>query len=86
MNKNQMKVAGIVCLVICAICIFVAIERYQDNANNVQAIGRMVGSFPMSGMAGDINITPSVPAATKYAAFLAVLSGVGGMVLLLKSR
>lgn len=28
MEKSQMKILGIVLLVICAVCIFIAIERY----------------------------------------------------------
>ena len=41
MNKKQMKLGGIVCGVICVICIFIAIERYSTNAGNVRAINAL---------------------------------------------
>ena len=86
MDKKQMKIAGIVALVVCAICIFVAIERYQTNANNVKAMNQLQRSSPLSGMMGTGEIKPATPAASKYAAFFAVISGVGGGVLLAKSK
>ena len=80
MNKSQMKVAGIACLVVCAICIFVAVERYQANANAVNAMNSMgrgflgapglPGSSGMPGMPG--NLTPATPTATLYAGFFCV--------------
>ena len=81
-----MKIAGIVALVVCAICIFVAIERYQTNANNVKAVKKLAQSTPLSGMMGVGQMKPRTPAATKYAAIFAVISGVGGGVLLVKSK
>ena len=42
-----MKIAGIVCLVVCAVCVFVAIERYSANADNVRAMNQMRQSMPM---------------------------------------
>jgi hypothetical protein len=38
MDKKQMKLGAIVCGVICLICIFIAIERYNTNADNVRAM------------------------------------------------
>jgi hypothetical protein len=84
MDKKQMKVFGIVCLVICAVCIFVAIERYNANANNVRALNAFQQSIPFGGLLGGGNITPATPAATKYALLFAALSGIGGAVLLVK--
>ena len=86
MDKKQTKIAGIVALVLCAICIFAAVERYQANANNVKAMNQLGQSTPLSGMMGIGEMKPRIPAATKYAAVLAVISGVGGAVLLVKSR
>ena len=86
MDKKQMKIAGIVALVICAVCIFVAIDRYQTNANNVRAMNRLQQSSPLSGMMGTGEMKPAVPAASKYAGLFAVISGVGGAVLLVKSK
>ena len=85
MDKKQMKVIGIVCLVICAVCIFVAIERYNTNAGNVRAMNAFRQSSPLGEMVGGVNMKPATPAATKYALLFAVLSGVGGAVLLVQS-
>ena len=79
MNKKQMKVAGIVCLIVCAICLVVAIERYNTNANNVRAANALVGQ-----MFGEM--TPATPTSTKVSGFLALAFGVGGIVLLVKSK
>ena len=90
MDKGQMKLLGIVCLVICAICVFVAFERYQNNANNVQAINQFQNSSPLGGMmsemTGQAQMKPATPAATKYAIVFALIAGAGGAVLLTKSR
>ncbi len=84
MDKKQMKWAGIACLVVCAICVFVAVERYQSNADNVRAMNALQHSSPLGGMMGG-NMKPATPAATKYALFFAALTGIGGIVLLVKS-
>jgi hypothetical protein len=73
------------CLVLSAICVFVAVERYNTNANNVRAISQFQQSSPFGGMMGGVELKPATPAATKYALFFAALSGVGGAVLLIKS-
>jgi len=86
MDKKQMKIAGIVALVVCAICIFVAVERYQTNANNVKAMNQIQRSSPLSGMLNVGEIKPGTPAATKYAALFAAVSGIGGGVILAKSK
>jgi hypothetical protein len=86
MDRKQMKIAGIVALVVCAICIFVAIERYQTNANNVKAMNQLRRSSPLSGMMGAGEMKPAAPAATKYAALFALVSGIAGGVLLVKSK
>ena len=86
MDRKQMRIVGIVCLVICAICVFVAVERYQANAGNVRAMNAMRQSSPLGGMMGNVQMKPATPAATKYAMLFAVLSGVPGVVLLVKSK
>jgi hypothetical protein len=84
MSPGAFKGIGIGCFVLCAILLFVAWERYQDNANKVEAANKMLRSSPlgamMTGMAGSPNLQPSTPAATKYALIFAVLSGIGGAV------
>ncbi len=49
MEKHQMKLLGIVCLIVCAVCVFIAFERYQTNANNVQAMNQFRNSSPLGG-------------------------------------
>ena len=90
MDKSQMKILGIVCLVICVVCLFIAFERYQSNANNVRAMNQMQNSSPlggmMRGMTGQSQMKPATPAATKYALLFALISGIGGGALLAKSQ
>jgi len=99
MEKDQMKMAGIACLVICAICLFAAMERYNSNAANVNAMNAFRQSSPLrqitvtlgntsvSGLpSGFQKMKPATPAATKYALLFALLSGVGGSVLLGKCK
>ena len=89
MQPSQMKIAGIICLVICAVCIFYAIERYQTNANNVRAMNQMRNSSPLGGMmnqmTGSVELKPATPRATKYGVLVAVLFGGGGVALLVMS-
>jgi hypothetical protein len=88
MDKNTMKIVGIVALVICVVCIYVAIERYQTNANNVRAMNQFTGSSPFSTMMPQMQMEmkPAMPAITKYAIVFALISGIGGVVLLIKSK
>ncbi len=86
MNRNQMKISGIAALIICAICIFVAVERYQNNSNNVRAMNQFTGSSPFSDMMGQMEMKPATPASTKYALVFALITGIGGIVLLIKSK
>jgi hypothetical protein len=90
MEKRQMKILGIVCLIVCAVCVFIAFERYQTNANNVQAMNQFRNSSPLGGMmsemTGQSQMKPATPAATKYAIVFALIAGAGGVVLLIKSQ
>jgi hypothetical protein len=90
MSPGVFKGIGIGCFVLCAILLFVAWERYQDNANKVEAANKMLQSSPfggesplggiMKGMTGNSKLEPGMPTATKYALAFAVLSGIGGVV------
>ena len=87
MDKNVMRVLGVVALVVCAVCVFVAIERYQTNAKNVRAMNRGPIRMP-GGRTIETNFEvfkPATPAVTKYAMFFALISGAGGVVLLVMS-
>ena len=72
---NQMKLAGIVLLVLAAVCLFVAFERYQANANAVAAMNQMGGGMFQAMTGGN---EPSIPAATKYSLLGALIFGGGG--------
>jgi hypothetical protein len=64
---------AIICSIISAICIFIAVERYQSNSDNVQAMNQMSGPM-LRNMTGGQALEPATPAATKYAAFFALLA------------
>ncbi|MBN1818575.1 MAG: hypothetical protein JW828_14525 [Sedimentisphaerales bacterium] len=86
-NQQILMVIGVVCLVICAVLVFVAAERYQTNANNVRAMNQMQQNSPVGGMGGMLGpMKPATPAATKYAGAGAALSGIVGVTLLAMSR
>jgi hypothetical protein len=91
MEKKQIKIAGIVCLVISAICIFIAVERYQT-ANDDRALKQMINddATPIGGMmnqmTGGAKIKATTPVATKYAILFAVVTGGAGGILLVKSN
>lgn len=74
---DQMKLIGIVLCVLAAVCLFAAFERYQANANAVEAMNQMGGGM-VQRMTGGSGLRPSTPAATKYALLGAVIFGVGG--------
>ena len=80
MSKKGMKTLGIICLIICLTCVFVAFERYTDNAKKVRALNERP-SIPFM----DRPVKPATPVITKYAIFFSVISGVSGAVLLFKS-
>jgi hypothetical protein len=76
---KNLRIAGVILLVVCGVCLFVAFERYQANANNVRA---------MSGLMGGIGgaLEPATPAATKHALLFALLSGGGALYCLTARR
>lgn len=78
MQSKQLRIVGFVCLAACAVCLFIAYERYQANAGNVRAMNQMVQSSPLGGMMGGTAMEPATPAATKYALLFAALTGLGG--------
>ena len=91
MPAGTLKVIGVLCLVACAVLLFVAWERHRTNAGNVQAmnemskamrrspLGRMMPNSPM----GDVQVRPAMPPATKYALLFAVLAAAGGIACLI---
>ncbi len=88
MSPGAWKGVGIGCFVVCAILLFVAWERYQDNANKVEAMNKMVGGMAgqlMGQLAGGAKLEPGMPDATKYALFFAALTAVGGVVCMVMS-
>ncbi len=81
MNTSMVKTVGFACLAIGLIALFVAIERYQANASEVEAFNQM----PMARLlTGGEEIQPATPTITKYALLVAILSlGGGGICLYL---
>jgi hypothetical protein len=86
MSPGVTKGIGIGSFILSAILLFVAWERYQDNASKVEVINRMTESSPLGGMmkamTGDVKMEPATPTATKYAIGGAVLAAIGGIVCL----
>jgi hypothetical protein len=96
-----LKGVGIGCFVACAILLFVAWERYQDNANKVEAANKLLQSSPLGGMMdqmkssplggamgpvlGGAKMEPGMPDSTKYALFIAALTAIGGVVCIVLS-
>jgi hypothetical protein len=83
MSPGSLKGVGIGCFVVCAILLFVAWERYQDNASKVEGMNKMVGGMAgqlMGQLTGGAKLEPGMPDATKYALFFAALTAVGGVV------
>ena len=81
MNRANFRRAGTVLLVLCGICIFIAIERYQANSSSVNAvdeIGTAIGA--------ERDLEPAFPAGSKYALFFAALFGGGGAYCFVKAR
>ena len=88
MSPSALKGVGIGCFVVCAILLFVAWERYQDNAKKFEAMNNMVGGMAgqmMGQLTGGAKLEPGMPDATKYALFFAALAGIGGVVCMVKS-
>ena len=88
MSPVAMKGIGIGCFVVSAILLFVAWDRYNDNANQVAAANKMMG--PLGGVVnqmtgGNLQLEPGIPEATKYSLFFAVLVGIGGVVCIVMS-
>ena len=86
MTSSTLKIIALICFVVCAVLLFVAWERYQDNAGKVAAMNQMSQSSPLGGMIGGGQMKPATPAATKYALVFAGLSAVGGVACLLGAR
>jgi hypothetical protein len=68
--------AGIACLVICAICLFAAMERYNSNAANVNAMNAFRQSSPLRhGLPSGLQkMKPATPAAIWYTLIIPHLS------------
>lgn len=82
MPKGVLTGIAVGCFVLCAILLFVAYERYEDNAAKVRAVNEMTQSSPLGAMMGRVELKPATPSATKYALVFALLAGAGGVVCL----
>lgn len=90
MDKHTQKLVGYIAFAICALSIFIAVERYADNAKRVDAANRMLQSSPLGGMMGGMmeqmtgktKMEAGVPTATTYSLILAFITGAAGVGLL----
>jgi len=92
MSNQSLKAGAVVCFLVCAVLLFVAFERYNTNAGNVQAMNQFSQSTPfgsgmggMGGMGGG-QLRPATPAATKYALVFALIAGAGGVFCLVQLK
>jgi len=88
MDAQTIKILGIVALLLAAVCVFAAVERYIDNANKVNAMNQMMSGSPFGAVSplGRGPVRPAVPAVSKYCALFAVLLGAGGAFALVKAK
>lgn len=97
-----MKALGIACLIVCLISVFVAVERYMTNGlrvvyANIGVERDRIPEWEMKMLTNGLEarplqnggsnlLEPVMPTITLYAGFFALLSGVTGVVLLMKSK
>jgi hypothetical protein len=70
---------------ICLLCLFIAYEQYQSNADTVAAMNQLGGGM-LKSMTGGSELEAGTPAATKYALFFAVLSGAAAVTAFVRHR
>ncbi len=86
MAPQQLKIMAIVLLVGAGVFVFAAIERYNENANNVAAMKSLMQGSPLAGAFGTASARPAVPASTKYCALGALICAAAGLVVLSRSN
>ncbi len=79
------QVTGVLLLFLGVACVYVAIERYQSNADAVKAMNQRGGRL-FEAMTGGEGLVPKIPLATKQALVGALLFGAGGTACLLTAR
>jgi hypothetical protein len=83
MSQSATNAIGIGCFVVAAVLLFVAWERYQENARNVEAANQMLSSSPLGGMiqgmTGATKAEPATPTATKYTIVFAIVAAGAGI-------
>ena len=70
MPEGFLKRFSALLLIACGVCLFIAVERYQANANAVALMNQIVL----------VHLSPVTPVATKYALLFAVIFGGCGIV------
>jgi hypothetical protein len=81
MSSAHYRRIGAVCLVLCAICVFVAVERYRAKEPLAGAIDEIAEVASAEKVAD-----PLIPTATTYALLTAALFGAGGVYSFVKAR
>jgi hypothetical protein len=81
-----MKVAASVCFFIALSALFFSVERCSTNSSNVRTMNEMMRSSPLGMLTGGTEMTPAMPASTKYGLFFTMCFTTAGIVLLIKSK
>ena len=61
------------------VCLFIALEIFQTNASNVNAMKRMAQSMRFGSKSPFREMKPATPATTKHAQFFTLRSGASGV-------
>ena len=83
MSSTGLKAIGMVLLIVCAGLVYIAVDRYNENANKVKFMNQVTQGSPLGGREGGFK--PATPDATKYAGAGAAVAGLSGIVCLAMS-
>ena len=88
MTKQNCQFFGIAGIILCAVLIFVAVERYQNNVNALNTLQGVIDGSNAAppGTVSLMEMEPKTPTITKYALFFAILAGAGGIYFLIQAR
>ncbi|MBX2853218.1 MAG: hypothetical protein KTR15_15900 [Phycisphaeraceae bacterium] len=78
MSKQGLRLTSIISFIVCAVLLFVALERCSTNASNVEALNE--SGF---GSVFGEELEPATPTAAKYALFFAFLAAGAGVTCLI---
>ena len=79
------KVIGIALIVACAACSFYAYDQYMEQTEGARAVDDFAQSTGLSKVIGDDATEPEIPTETIVAGIGAALTGIAGLVLIIRS-